>query len=127
MEIGSEQRVHFVNKVIELLLEEFMVIHRRYTPYHPQENCQAKSTNKTLYTTLTKVVEGNHMDWEQKLHYVLWVYHTTYKMSIGNTPFDLVFGLNIILPIKFLIHTWRVAKKLEWNGHDFSSYIDELP
>ena len=35
IEIVSDQGVHFINDVIEFLLEEFMVIHRRSAPYHP--------------------------------------------------------------------------------------------
>ena len=126
IEIVSDQGVHFVNEVIEFLLAEFMVIHRRSAPYHPQANGQAESTNKTITTTLTKVVEGNRTDWENKLHSVLWAYRTAYKTSIGTTPFNLVYGLNAILPIEFLIPTLRVAKELKWTGHEFSDRIDEL-
>ena len=35
IEIVSDQGVHFVNEVIEFLLQEFMIIHKRSTPYHP--------------------------------------------------------------------------------------------
>ena len=59
IEIVSDQGVHFVNEVIEFLLNEFMVIHRKSAPYHPQANGQAESTNKTLCSALAKVVEGN--------------------------------------------------------------------
>ena len=70
-----------------------MVIHRKSAPYHPQANGQVESTNKTLCTTLTKVVEGTRTaDWDQKLHSVLWAYRTAYKTAIGTTPFNLVFG-----------------------------------
>lgn len=48
IEIVSDQGKHFINEVIEYLLVEFMVIHRRFALYHPQANKQAKSTNKIL-------------------------------------------------------------------------------
>ena len=38
----------------------------------------------------------------------------------------MVFGLNAILALEFLIPTLRVAKELEWNGHEFSKRLDEL-
>ena len=59
IEIVSDQGVHFVNEVIEFLLNEFMVIHRKSAPCHPQANGQAKSTNKTICSALAKVVKGN--------------------------------------------------------------------
>ena len=126
IEIVSDQGVHFINEVIEFLLEEFMVIHRRSAPYHPQANGQAESTNKILCTALTKVVENSRTDWEQKLHSVLWAYRTAYKTSIGTTPFNLVYRLDAILPIEFLIPTLRVAKQLEWTGHEFSARLEDL-
>lgn len=60
IEIVSDQGVHFINEIIEFLLEELMVIHRKSAPYHPQANGQAESTNKVLCTVLTKIVEGTH-------------------------------------------------------------------
>lgn len=126
IEIVNDQCVHFVNEVIEFLLEEFMVIHRRFSPYHPQANGQAESTNKTLCIALTKVVEHSKMDWEQKLHFVLWAYRTVHKTSVGTTPFNLVFGLDAILPIEFLIPTLRVSTQLEWMEHELSDRVDKL-
>lgn len=103
-----------------------MVIHRTSAPYHPQANGQAESTNKPLCTSLTKIVEGICTDWEQKLHSVLWVYQCAYKKAIGTTPFNLVYGLDAILPIKFLVPTLQVALQLDWSRHELSQRIDEL-
>ena len=64
IEIVSDQGVHFINEVISFLLAKFMVIHKRSTPYHPQANGQAESTNKTLCTVLTKIVGQSRTDWE---------------------------------------------------------------
>ena len=36
IEIVSDQGTHFLNEVIEHLLEEFMVINKRSAPYQPQ-------------------------------------------------------------------------------------------
>ena len=63
IKIVSDQGTHFINKVVEVLLNEFMVTHKRSAPYHPQANGQAKSTNKLLCAALTKVVEGNRGIW----------------------------------------------------------------
>ena len=61
-----------------------------------------------------------------KLHSAIWAYRVAYKTSIGTTPFNLVFGLDAILPIEFLIPTLRVARELEWTGHDLSERLHEL-
>ena len=35
IEIVSDQGTHFVNEIVEVLLNEFMVTHTRSAPYHP--------------------------------------------------------------------------------------------
>ena len=66
-------------------------------------------------------------DWELKLNSALPAYRVAYKMAIGTTPFNLVFGLDAILPIEFMIPTLRVAKELEWTvGHELSQRLTEL-
>ena len=104
-----------------------MVIHKKSAPYYPQANGQAESTNKILGAMLTKIVSDKKSDWELKLHAALWAYRVAYKTSIGTTPFNMVFGLDAILPMEFLIPTLRVAKELKWTtGHELSERLDEL-
>ena len=91
IEIVSDTRSHFLNEVIENLLEKFMVIHKKLAPHHPQANGQAKSTNKILKAILTKIVSGLKNDWGLKFHLALWVYRVAYIMTIGTTPFNMVF------------------------------------
>ncbi|MCO5580212.1 hypothetical protein L7F22_034078 [Adiantum nelumboides] len=126
IEIVSDTGTHFINEVIEQLLDELMVIHRKSAPYHPQANGQAESTNKILVTVLTKIVSESRADWDQKLYSALWAYRVAYKTSIGTTPFNMVYGIQAVLPLEFLISTLRVAKELEWTGHKLSEQIDVL-
>ena len=126
IEIVSDRGTHFLNEVIHYLLDEFLVIHRKSAPYHPQANGQAESTNKILCTVLTKIVDNSRSEWEMKLHAAIWAYRVAFKTAIGTTPFNLVFGLDAILPIEFLIPTLRVAKNLEWTGHEFSQRLEQL-
>ena len=41
IEIVSDRGTHFINEVIEYLLEEFMLIHKKLAPYHLHANGQA--------------------------------------------------------------------------------------
>ena len=38
----------------------------------------------------------------------------------------MVYGLDAILPMEFLLPTLRVAQALEWTGHEFSERLEEL-
>ncbi len=61
-------------KTIEILVEEFMILHYKSTTYCPQGNKQVKSTNKTLGKLLTKLVNANETDWDVMLVTFLWAY-----------------------------------------------------
>ena len=56
IEIVSNRGKHFLNEVIENLLDKFMVLRKKSTPYHPQANGQVESTNKILKIVLTKIL-----------------------------------------------------------------------
>ena len=68
IEIVSDRGSQFLNEVIFNLLENFMVIHKKFASYHPQANGQAKSTNKILKAVLTKIMNDAKMDWELKIY-----------------------------------------------------------
>ena len=59
---------------------------------------------------LKKNVSDAKMDWELMLH---WAYYVAYKTTIGKTPFNMVSGLDTILPMEFLLPTLRMAKDLD--------------
>ena len=61
-----------------------------------------------------------------KLHLTLWVYRVAFKIPIGTIPFNMVYGLDAILPMEFLIPTLQVEKDLEWTSHELSKRIEEL-
>ncbi|MCO5610499.1 hypothetical protein L7F22_064738 [Adiantum nelumboides] len=103
-----------------------MVIHQKSTPYHPQANGQAESTNKILVTIFTKIVSELRADWDQKLHSALWTYKVAYKTSIDTTSFNMVYEIQAILSLEFIIPTLRVAKNLEWTGHELSEQLEIL-
>ena len=59
--------MHFVNKVIEDIPEEFQIQHKKTTPYHPQENGTVEAFNNILEPALTKIYNMNHDDWDHKI------------------------------------------------------------
>jgi hypothetical protein len=63
-----------MNKTIEILVEEFMILHHKSTTYYPQGNKQIKSTNKTLGKILAKLVNANQIYWDVMLITFLWAY-----------------------------------------------------
>jgi transposase InsO family protein len=105
----SDQGTHFINKTIESLTQEFAVHHQKSTPYHPQENGTVESFNKILEIALTKIYSVNWDDWDLRVPPVLWTYRTTCKKLTMKTPFKLVYGLEVVVPMEYLVPSLRIA------------------
>ena len=62
IELVSDQGGGFFNQIIRELTSHYAVVHKKSTPYYPQANGLAESTNKTLQAILKKIVNEHRMD-----------------------------------------------------------------
>jgi transposase InsO family protein len=65
-EIVIDQGAQFTSRVIEKIMQQHHIFHKKSTPYHPQENGQAEVTNRELENILTKTISMNKKYWERK-------------------------------------------------------------
>lgn len=66
-----------------------------------------ESTNKMLESILTKTIQLHHKDWADKLLEALWAYHITWRNMTSHTPYELVYGKHVLLPIEFQVKTFQ--------------------
>ena len=109
----SDQGTHFINQTIETLLKEFLIDHHRTSSYHPQANGAIESFNKTLTKGLTKICSIDKDDWDEKVPTMSRAYRTTYKKETNQTPFKLVYGQEVVVPLHFRQHTSKIAHVLK--------------
>ena len=87
VELVSDRGGHFINRIIKHLTGFFSVMHKKSSPYYPQANGLAESTNKQIMQILTKLVSNHPQDWDAVLPSALWAYRTGFKVATGLTPF----------------------------------------
>eukprot|EP00253_Pinus_taeda_P032160 PITA_32160 len=80
------------------------------TAYHPQGNGLAESSNKSLVNIIKKLLEINKKSWHKKLVNALWADRVSQKKSIGMSPFELVYGTDVVFPTSLSV---PVAKFLQ--------------
>lgn len=71
--------------------------------YYPQGNGLAESTNKNLIRIIKRTVDQNQKNWHKALVNVLWADRIMKKASIGTSPFNLVYGKEVVLPTHSVI------------------------
>ena len=96
-------------------MKEYSIRHHKSSPYHPQVNGQVEVTNRKLEAILTKIVHIHKKDWTSRLTEVVCVYQTTWKTTTRFTPFEIVYGKEIMLPIEFEHNTLHTALELNIN------------
>ena len=48
-------------------------------------------------------------DWLEKLSFTLWAYRTSFRTSTRATPYSLVYGMEVVLPVEIEMGSLRVA------------------
>nr|GEY36864.1 reverse transcriptase domain-containing protein [Tanacetum cinerariifolium] len=98
--IISDRGTHFCNDQFSRVMAKYGVTHRLSTAYHPQTSGQVEVTNRGLKRILKRMVGENRTSWSDKLEDALWAFRTTFKTSIGCTPYRLVYGKACHLPLE---------------------------
>ncbi|RVW91379.1 Retrovirus-related Pol polyprotein from transposon 17.6 [Vitis vinifera] len=129
-ELISDRGVHFKGEV-DTLIQEYGIQHHRPSAYRPQTNGAVEDANKNIKRILRKMVETSR-DWSEKLPFALWAYRTSFRTSIGATPYSLVYGMEAVLPVEIKMRSLRVAleqhiSEAEWaqSRYDQLSLLDE--
>ena len=64
--------------------------------------------NKNIKRILQRMIE-TFRDWSEKLPFALWASQTSFRTSIGATPYSLVYSMEAVLPVEIEMGSLRVA------------------
>ncbi|KAE8657736.1 PCF11P-similar protein 4 [Hibiscus syriacus] len=109
--IISDNALNLNNKMMKSVCEQFKIKHHNSTVYRPKMNGAVEAANKNIKRLIEKMTE-TYKDWHEKLPFALFSYQTFVRTSTGATPFSLVYGMEVVLPIKVEIPSLRVLSKM---------------
>ena len=75
----------------------------RTTAYHPAGNGQGENWNRTLKGLLKAKVDGNVERWDEQIGACLMAYQSSVHRSTGYTPFHLMYGREMKLPLNIMM------------------------
>ncbi|XP_028125575.1 uncharacterized protein K02A2.6-like [Camellia sinensis] len=105
----SDNGTPFVNRHVGRLLNAYQIKQHKSSPYYPQGSGQAEATNKTIIRILSKIMDEAGGTWSKRLPIALWAYRTSKRKPTQKTPFTLVYGSEVVLPVVLAVPSARMA------------------
>jgi hypothetical protein len=120
---GSSFMSHQVCKIVESLKIKLL----SSSPYYAQANGQAESSIKTLIKLIKKKIEENPKRWHEVLSKALWAHRISKHSATKVTPFELVYGQEVVLSVELNMDDLRIAQQNELSAvHYHNLMLDRL-
>ena len=107
--LHSDQGRNFESAVIAETCKLLGINKSRTTPYHPQSDGLVERFNRTLLDMLSKSVGDYPSQWEHHIRRLCLAYNTSVNPTTGHTPFFLMFGRQVRMPVDIMYGTPGVS------------------
>eukprot|EP00794_Sanderia_malayensis_P014624 gene14624-16139_t len=95
----TDQGRNFESHLMKSVCQLFGIEKRRTTAYHPQTDGLCEGFNGVLKALLRMKVNCDKNDWDEQLPHALLAYRVSKQSSTGVTPFEMLYGRDIRLPL----------------------------
>jgi hypothetical protein len=112
-------------------VREFAELYRikllNLSPYYAQANGQAESSNRTLINLIKKNISDNPKHWHKILSEALWAYRISKHSATKVSPFELVYGQEVVLPVEISLNAVRFTRQNDLTIMDhYNSMMDNI-
>ena len=86
----------------------------------------AESSNKSLVRIIKKLLQDNKKAWHTKLKFALWADRVSAKRSIGTSPFQLVYGTDVVFPVSLGTPVRKFLQEQDVESNSMQRRINQL-
>lgn len=104
---------NLMSEEFQEFLQVFNITHKPTTAYHPQSDGQTERFNAYLGTTLSIYAQDKPTDWEKYLQEVLTAYNSAPHVTTKMSPFYLLYGREMVLPMESKLGIQPVCLELK--------------
>jgi hypothetical protein len=126
VKIITDNAAAFKSKRMEKFCQDYNITLGHSTTYYPQGNRLAESSNKSLTRIIKRLLQENKRAWHKKLIYALWADRITTKNSISTSPFQIVYGADVIFPTALGPPVRKLLQEQEAEPDDAQRRINQL-
>lgn len=114
-ELVSDRGSQFTSGMMDEVRRLLSIKHLPTTPYHAMGNGLVEKFNGTLKSMLKKMCAEQPSTWDRYLPAVLFAYREAPQVSLGFSPFELLYGRTVRGPSSILRELWDQEKVSEVN------------
>ena len=106
-QLHSNQGRQFESELVKEICTLLQIRKTHTTPYHPQCNGMVERFNRTLLDMIATTIDNHQADWQHHIHKLCLAYNSSSHSTTGFSPFFLMFGRQVKLPIDLMYGTNR--------------------
>jgi hypothetical protein len=128
--LTTDQGSSFLSHQFKEFASSLKIMLLNSSPYYAQANGQAKASNKILIRLIKKKIEESPRRWHEVLSQALWAHLISKHGATKVTPFELVFGQEVVLPVEVNLQGCRVEAQGTLSAEQYhelmTDSIDEV-
>ena len=105
-EVLTDNGSNFVSKTMREYCTTMGIEQIKTSPYHPQTDGMVERFNATFKRLLRKLTKNPKVEWDECLPYVLWAYRGTVHQTTGFSPYQMLYGRPMRVPLDQMVRYW---------------------
>jgi transposase InsO family protein len=123
--ITADQGSQFTSREFEEYANSLGIKLLNSSPYYAQANGQAEAANKGIIKLIKRKIDESPKRWHMVLNEALWAYRMTCHEATKVSPYQLVYGHDVVLPWELRAGSRRTSLQDQLSTDDYSTMMKE--